>query len=562
VVRSARSTVSIWVGALALVSSLAPLHTVAASAPVLLPGPSLPDTESDLQRLKAYDEALSSLTEELAYIVLLDWGARPLPSAARELPAAIGISRGETSSMLEEIRYLDEVRGPAALVGLMAVGAPVSAAVEAVLGTNLPSSEGVRPEIGTTVYLQAYDDLLEPWAKLMGLDLPPMPDRSSPSGSTVVDTAPSPTIATTVAPAAATAPTVTPTVAPLTDATDGAVPQATVPAATEGSSRPATEMIAALAAVAAVIALLVGLVIRRRGRGSPRHAAISDHVLDAGRTIMAAVDLEGFLRCVADQIGRLVGDDGAVIVDAHRWVPEGRHLPGPEALERVMSTGRSVTVDDATVVPIVAGGHVVGALVSWSRRPLVDETLGAFAPLVGAALQGVRSRIEHEHLAFDDGLTGIGNRRRFDRDLERFVGIEGRGLPVALAMIDVDHFKHFNDLHGHQTGDAVLQHVASVIAANVREGDLVYRYGGEEFAVLLPGAELHEALEVVERVRVVIAATPLPGPTLASVPPVTVSIGVSVTPPADGAAMVRAADGALYGAKSGGRNRVHSFVPS
>jgi diguanylate cyclase (GGDEF)-like protein len=98
------------------------------------------------------------------------------------------------------------------------------------------------------------------------------------------------------------------------------------------------------------------------------------------------------------------------------------------------------------------------------------------------------------------------------------------------------------------------------VSANVREGDLVYRYGGEEFAVLLPGAELDEARAVVERVRVAVAQSPFrQGDTV--LPPVTVSVGVSSTPPVDGPAMVRTADGALYAAKSNGRNRVEICPP-
>jgi diguanylate cyclase (GGDEF)-like protein len=302
---------------------------------------------------------------------------------------------------------------------------------------------------------------------------------------------------------------------------------------------------------------------RRRRRAPNGARQLSDDLLDAGRTIMTAGDLVGFLRATAEQVGRLVGDEGAVLVDGRCWAPPGRQLPPSGPIDRVMSTGRSLRTDDTTVVPIVADGRVVGALVSWSRRSDAEETLGAFAPLVGAALQGVRTRIEHEHLALDDGLTGVGNRRRFDRDLDRFVGVEsGRGVPVALAMVDVDHFKRFNDTYGHQIGDAVLQHVARVISASVRVGDLVYRYGGEEFAVLLPGADLEDAVGVAERVRSAIASSPLPGDALAGVAPVTVSVGVSMTPPADAAAIVRGADGALYAAKSGGRNRVEVFAPS
>lgn len=564
-----------WSGAFAFVLALGSGPAIAAPAPTFPPAPTLPASQEDRDRLAAYDEALVALTQELAYLVLLGWGEEPLPPEASALPMAIGIQRTDDATMLDQLRYLDAQRGPAALDGLRALGLPVTPAVETVLVANLPTQQATGadlPSIGTGVYLKAYEQLLEPWGVLMGLDVPagptqqtvPAPVATSPSLATVPSTIPTtvPTgqsVATTTPPATTVVPT---TAAPTVDESDPAATDVPAPATTEGGSSGA--ILAAIIGAAVALGAL-GIVVVARRRRTPTAAGSTnvagDEVLDAGRSIMAAVDLDGFLGSVAEQVGRLVGSDGAVIVDGRSWVPAGRELPGPAVLDRAMATGRSVAHDGATVVPVVAHGHVVGVMVAWSTRPSTEETLGAFAPLVGAALQGVRTRLEHEHLAFDDGLTGVGNRRRFDRDLERFVGIDSdRGLPVALAMVDVDHFKRFNDTHGHQTGDAVLRHVAAVISANVRSGDLVYRYGGEEFAVLLPGADLDDAVEVVERVRAAIAASPLPGMSPETVPPVTVSVGVSVTPPADGAAMVRAADGALYAAKSGGRNRVEAVA--
>ena len=566
-----------WSGALALGIALGAPTALAAPAPSFPPAPTLPASQADRDRLAAYDEALVALTQELAYLVLLGWGETPLPPEASALPMAIGIQRTDDASMLDQLRYLDDQRGPAALEGLRALGLSVTPAVETVLVTNLPTerSPGATdvPSIGTGVYLQAYEQLLEPWGVLMGFDVP-----SGPSGPSTPTADGARAVATNPTPVTV-PPTVASTVATTTPPVTTAVPTTAAPAddiagadwcrrgragigIDRGSGSNGAILAAVIGAVFALAATGAFVVARRRRRGPTSSVGVAgDEVLDAGRSIMAAVDLDGFLGSVAEQVGRLVDADGAVVVDGRSWVPPGRELPGAAVLDRAMATGRSVAQEGATVVPVVAHGHVVGVLVAWSTRPSTEETLGAFAPLVGAALQGVRSRLEHEHLAFDDGLTGVGNRRRFDRDLERFVGIDSdRGLPVALAMVDVDHFKQFNDAHGHQTGDAVLRHVAAVISATVRSGDLVYRYGGEEFAVLLPGADLDDAVEVVERVRAAIAATPLPGVSPQTVPPVTVSVGVSVTPPADGAAMVRAADGALYAAKSGGRNRVEAVA--
>ncbi len=157
-------------------------------------------------------------------------------------------------------------------------------------------------------------------------------------------------------------------------------------------------------------------------------------------------------------------------------------------------------------------------------------------------------------LALMDGLTSLGNRRAFDADLEReWARRERTQRPLSLLMIDIDHFKAFNDHFGHQTGDLVLRGVAAAIAVVVRAGDETYRFGGEEFAVLLPEADADAALAVAERIRRSVASKG------ASQLPVTVSIGVASVPApgiASRDALVAAADEALYAAKAQGRDRV------
>ncbi len=565
-VRSARVMVSTCVGAIAF-ALLVGAPRVGAERAVSLVRPS-PAPATDQQRLAAYNEALSALTQELAYIVLLGWGEEPVPTAAREMPGAIGIERSQESVMIDELRSLDGQSGPQALARLEAIGEPITPAIDLVLSRNVPLDQPGVPQIGTAIYVKAYDQLLIPWSALMGLPATGPAPTGAPSATVL--TSIEPTRPTTLVPAAATQGATTPgarsnvptTVASAISAVgtaEGVGGDSTGTGATSGLMI----VLVIVLAVVVIVWTLVSALSRRRRRSTHARATLGDDVLDAGRTIMAAVELDEFLRAVAEQIARLVGAEAAVVVDGCSWTPPNRDLPSDGVLDRAVATGRSVRADGATVVPIVASGRVLGVLVSWSPQPQTEETLGTFAPLVGAALEGVRSRIEHEHLAFDDGLTGVGNRRRFDRDLDRFIGAGGdRRMPVALAMVDVDHFKLFNDTHGHQTGDAVLRHVAAVIAAHVRAGDLVYRYGGEEFAVLLPDAELVDAIEVVERVRSAIAASPLPGPAYASVPAVTVSVGVSATPPIDSSAMVRSADEALYAAKAAGRNRVEAITVS
>jgi diguanylate cyclase (GGDEF)-like protein len=130
--------------------------------------------------------------------------------------------------------------------------------------------------------------------------------------------------------------------------------------------------------------------------------------------------------------------------------------------------------------------------------------------------------------------------------------------PLSLLILDVDHFKRVNDTHGHPTGDLVLQKVAEIAGREVRNMDILCRYGGEEFAVILPSCPQGEALQVAERVRKRIEVTPA-GP---GGPPVqvTVSAGVATFPQPFSSltGLMKAADEALYSAKTRGRNRVES----
>jgi len=163
-----------------------------------------------------------------------------------------------------------------------------------------------------------------------------------------------------------------------------------------------------------------------------------------------------------------------------------------------------------------------------------------------------------------DALTGLFNYRYFSELLEQEVERAQRsGLPVALVMADLDHFKGVNDRYGHEVGNRVLQQVADILRSGVRRIDAVCRYGGEELALVLPGTQLPRAQRVAERLRREIAHTvvPLEGQKVG----VTASFGVAVFPASgvvDAVALVRQADEALYRAKTEGRNRVcHTPLP-
>lgn len=155
-----------------------------------------------------------------------------------------------------------------------------------------------------------------------------------------------------------------------------------------------------------------------------------------------------------------------------------------------------------------------------------------------------------------DPLTGLGNRRQVERELPRVLQHSARtGAPVALAVLDLDHFKRVNDTHGHAVGDAVLSAAADIFRANVRGGDLIARMGGEEFLIAFAQVSPERAREACERLR--LAVQEHDWSPLAAGLRVTVSIGLRVTANVrDPARLIEEADAALYQAKKEGRNRV------
>lgn len=168
---------------------------------------------------------------------------------------------------------------------------------------------------------------------------------------------------------------------------------------------------------------------------------------------------------------------------------------------------------------------------------------------------------ELETLSALDGLTGIANRRRFDQMLDREWNRGARGSrPLALILCDIDYFKQYNDLYGHQAGDACLRQLATLLQSALRRaGDLAARYGGEEFAVLLPDTPLASATQLADAIREQLRALGIPHDASPLMPVLTASFGVAaLIPPRTGqpASLIKAADEALYAAKAAGRNRV------
>ncbi len=213
----------------------------------------------------------------------------------------------------------------------------------------------------------------------------------------------------------------------------------------------------------------------------------------------------------------------------------------------------------ACVLPFLHNGRPIGLLYA-GRGPetatLDQEILDNLAVHVGLALSNARN-FTH---AITDGLTGLYNKRYGSGRLGDLIYDARRyGYALSLIMLDIDHFKRVNDTYGHPAGDAVLQAVARRLRGALRQSDLPVRYGGEEFMLLLPHADLAHGLAVAEKLRRVIADESLPlnaeGDTLA----VTISLGVvqmGVDEPME--QLVGRADQALYRAKGGGRNRVEA----
>jgi diguanylate cyclase (GGDEF)-like protein len=168
------------------------------------------------------------------------------------------------------------------------------------------------------------------------------------------------------------------------------------------------------------------------------------------------------------------------------------------------------------------------------------------------------AELELAQLAATDPLTGLANRRSLDQALRHeWFRAQRSGLPLSVLMIDVDHFKAFNDRHGHQGGDDALRWVAKVIGTHVRRpADLVARYGGEEFSVILAETDSAGAQQIADNVRAAVEQLPL---VEGGMSPITVSIGISTWTTASDISLEQllfAADKALYQAKESGRNRV------
>jgi diguanylate cyclase (GGDEF)-like protein len=269
-----------------------------------------------------------------------------------------------------------------------------------------------------------------------------------------------------------------------------------------------------------------------------------------------------------------VDGDGELVVHATSGEPvtlridasEGRSMGGEVLRTRVRRFARDIRryeggdrvailrtgVVSALMEPVLLDDRPIGVLaMGWStrietpgERRLAISALLAAESAVAIERADLVARLKEQALV--DGLTGLPNRRALDEALDAGVGRAARSdQPFTVAMVDVDRFKAYNDAHGHPAGDRLLAQIAGAWRTELRGDDIIGRFGGEEFLLLLPGVDPTVATSVIERLRVAMPDV------------VTCSFGVATWIPGEGASsLVARADAALYEAKSGGRDRV------
>jgi diguanylate cyclase (GGDEF)-like protein len=210
-------------------------------------------------------------------------------------------------------------------------------------------------------------------------------------------------------------------------------------------------------------------------------------------------------------------------------------------------------------LPLITEGKPMGILWMWGETLKEGDlnTVSLFASQVAAALQNASLLTEVGRLAITDDLTGLFNRRHFFEVAEEiFAHAQKSNSPLASLIVDLDHFKQFNDCYGHGVGDQVLREVARLMSTAMRESDIIGRYGGEEFSILLPDTIVKAAIYVAERLLSFVSDVPIE--TEAGKLTVQLSVGVAGTSKETPTlqSLILRADQAMYLAKSAGRNCV------
>lgn len=321
-----------------------------------------------------------------------------------------------------------------------------------------------------------------------------------------------------------------------------------------------------------------------------RRAEQLEAINAVARQTTAVLELDDLLRVVCnllldwfhiDHVAVLLAESDGLRMRAHEGrltsnLSIGAQLaPGAGLAARALATGRSTLENQVqnvpgyiagfaetrseVCVPLIFFGQKLGVLALDSAKPDAFDPddiqpLESVADICAAAIQNANNFASVKELAYIDGLTGIHNRRYFEtRILEELERGSRSQTRISVVMIDIDDFKRVNDEVGHLLGDEVLRDVSSMMKQQLRKPDIVSRYGGEEFAIVLPDTSIENAWRVAEKLRRQVGEHHFPG-----VPrPVTISCGIAEAP-AHGTTrdeIVAAADSALYTAKQAGRNR-------
>jgi diguanylate cyclase (GGDEF)-like protein len=317
-----------------------------------------------------------------------------------------------------------------------------------------------------------------------------------------------------------------------------------------------------------------------------------------GDALSSTHDLDGLLHVVLDTAVVTLGARAGVVVyrsaetlrlvsakglsEAGLTAPE-RVAPGVGVLGRVYATGETVRgrlgsgpesltpapgepdQGDVVAVPLRGGGSVVGVLAVYGRTDAHDfdatdeDALGTLAGQASIAIDNVQLHLEAQRLSTTDPLTGLWNFRYLSMSLAREIERSTRfDRPLAVLMLDLDHFKSVNDSHGHARGDSVLREMAHRVQEQIREVDTFARYGGEEFVVVLPETGVEGAGQLAERICNAVRREPFRSDGEEPLN-ITVSVGGAAFPEhgSSPATLMRAADKALYVAKESGRDRWH-----
>jgi diguanylate cyclase (GGDEF)-like protein len=335
----------------------------------------------------------------------------------------------------------------------------------------------------------------------------------------------------------------------------------------------------------ACLAVLVPFLWRFLSRGvntyiSEIHLKSAElHVLySAVERLSATIELEGLKKIIIDIVSEALGADevdmilpseykesGAMVWTKTGSVIERKKIERGSALQAAIQgwiEGRHADHEIAAGgrevrMPIAKSGNRLALIIIRSDRESFDPSR---LPLVRAMANHIAVAFENAilyHLAITDELTGLYSNRHFRQTiLKRYGAFDEYGEKTALLMVDIDLFKRINDTYGHPAGDTILRDVAKCVMMSIRDDDLAFRYGGEEFAVILPASDTQAGAAVAERMRALIEHYPfrVDGQVLQ----VTVSIGVSSWPASAGNVkdLIGEADQGLYDAKHGGRNRV------